>query len=68
MQQYVLSTICMVSKWEDCSEQNTQDPGRWERCIVSKVDYEVGDSIQRETEQQWVQTVAGKGVTYTFKL
>lgn len=36
--------------------------------MVSKVDYEVGDSIQRETEQQWVQTVAGKGVTYTFKL
>ena len=52
MQQYVLSTICMVSKWEDCSEQNTQDPGRWERCMVSKVDYEVVESIQRETEQQ----------------
>ena len=42
----------MVSKWEDCSEQNTQDPGRWERCMVSKVDYEVVESIQRETEQQ----------------
>lgn len=45
MQQHVLSTVCVVSKWEYCSEQNTQEPGRWERCITGKIDYEAAESV-----------------------
>ena len=45
MQQYVLGTICVVSKWEYCSEQNPQDPGGWERWTISKIDYKVVESI-----------------------
>lgn len=41
----MLSTICVVSKWEHCSEQNTQDRGRWERCITSEIDYEAVESV-----------------------
>lgn len=45
MQQHVLSIVCVVSKWEYCSEQNTQDCGMWERCITSKIDYEAVESV-----------------------
>lgn len=66
MQQHVLSTVCVVSKWEYCSEQNTQDCGMWERCITSKIDYEAVESVTGETEQQMGAEVPGEGSDLHF--
>lgn len=50
------------------SRQNTQDCGRWERCITNKIDYEAVGEQQREVSAQMGAESFREGVICTFKL